>query len=257
MNFNAKLQKLYTPMSESARDAMWAGAIALGCIAFFCVEGDSPLDVWPLKPPGPLDLDWLKISDGKKEIFRACDPLRPESCFASLVSEQMRLLAPVISDPTLPEGFRELWGEHPYQRQAILVGQLMPLECTRKNVLSFLSFITHIEGDFAQALVQRDAKAMLLLGVWYAKMCRYRQWWTMRRVVLEGQAVVMYLQQHHQGFVQGVGKHLYGFVRSGTGLEKGWEWRDFAREAGLAHISGKEGMCWRAEYVLGQSGDFV
>lgn len=244
-------------MVETERDAMWGGAVSLGCIAFFCIEGDTAQDVWPLKPPSPLDLDWLKISDGKKEVWRIANPLRPESVFSPLASEQVAMLAPVLLEPDMAGGFRELWNEHPYQRAAAIMGDLMGIECTRRTVLHFLSFIGHVEGDYARALVNRDPKAMLLLGVWYAKVCRYQQWWTMRRSVLEGQAIALYLEQNHRDLVDGPGKHMHDFVRRGSGLARGWGWRDFAREAGLGGVGAKEGMCRRAGYTVFQGGDFI
>lgn len=233
-------------MTNTERDAMWGAAVSLGCIAFFCIEGDQPQQVWPLKPPGPLDLDWLKISDGKKEVWRVANPLRPESCFAELAKEQWGLLAHPREEPPLPEGFKELWDEEPYQRSAGVVGQVLHVECNRQTVLLFLGFISRMESEFLKALVERDPKAMLLLGVWYAKLCPYRQWWTMRRAVLESQAICIYLEQNHPELVSGVGKHLYEFVRTESGLAKGWGWRDFAREAGFGGVLGKEAMCqWR------------
>jgi hypothetical protein len=219
---------------------MWGGAVALGCSSFFMVEGDQPEAVWPLKPSGSLDLDWLKLSDGKKEIWRVADPLRPESCFASLALEQVHMLHPHIEEPDLPEGFRELWGDEPYRHAACTLGPLMPIECTRRTILHFLAFIASARGGFMDALVQRDPKAMLLLGVWYAKMCAYRQWWTMKRSVLESQAIVLYLEKNHPELAQGPGKHMADFIRRNSGLQNGWSWRDFAREAGMASVISSE-----------------
>jgi hypothetical protein len=256
--FNKKLREIYSPMTSSEADAMWAGALSLGCIAFYCVEGDLPQDVWPLKPAGPLDLDWLKISDGKKEVWRVANPLRADSCFAPLAAEQTRLLAPNPDPPELPEGFKELWDFPLYEKPAALVGQLMHIKCDRSTVLLFLGMISRMEPQFLIALTQRDPKAMLLLSVWYAKLCPYRSWWTMRRAVLESQAICVYLEQHHPDLVHGVGKHLFAFVKSESGLDRGWGWRDFAREAGFAGALGKEGYCeWREShpiFVGGQPG---
>lgn len=217
---------------------MWGGAISLGCIAFFCVEGQTPHDVWPLKPPGPLDLDWLKISDGKKEVWRVCNPLRQESVFSPLYREQVQVLVPHEPEHSLPEGFRELWDEEPYSLAARVVGSVLHVECTRQTILQFLAFIAQVQGPFLNALVDRDPKAMLLLGVWYAKLCPYAAWWTMRRAVLESQAICLYLEKNHRELVEGRGRHLYQFVRTQCGLDRGWGWRDFAREAGMGALTG-------------------
>lgn len=238
-------------MTSSESDAMWGGAVCLGCIAFCCIEADEPRDVWPLKPPGPLDLDWLKISDGKKEVWRVANPLREGSSFRPLAQEQVNMLAGPVHDPELPEGFKELWDYPLYQGCAKIVGQLMHIKCDRSSILLFLGFISRVEQNFMKALVDRDPRAMLLLGVWYAKLCPYRSWWTMRRAVLESQAICLYLEQNHPDFVSGIGKHLVTFVRSESGFDRGWTWRDFAREAGFAGELDQEGMChWREGHPI-------
>ncbi|ETN43810.1 uncharacterized protein HMPREF1541_11134 [Cyphellophora europaea CBS 101466] len=241
--FNTQLRQLHSPMNSDERDALWGSAVMLGCIAFFCIEGETPQEVWPLKPPGPLDLDWLKISDGKKEVWRVANPLRPDSCFSSLADEQVAMVASALGEAPIMEGFKELWDMHPYKRAAGVIGELMSLEVTRRTFLHFLTFIAYVEGDFGRALGQRDPKALLLLGMWYAKVARYKQWWPLRRAVLEGQAIALYLEQNHPEFVQGPARHMHDFVRRGTGLEKDWGWRDFAREAGMGNIGDVVGTC--------------
>ena len=239
-------------MTPSLKDAMWAGSVSLGCVAFFCVEGDTPSEVWPLKPPGPLDLDWLKISDGKKEVWRVANPLRADSVYNVVANEHINILAPRSPEAELPEGWKELWDGKPYRLAAGIVGELIHAECNRITVLAFLAFIARVEGEFLTALFNRDPKAMLLLGVWYAKLCPYRSWWTMRRSVLESQAICMYLEKNHPELVlHGPGRHLFEFVKSESGLTRGWGWRDFAREAGFAGVTGKDGLCqWREEHPV-------
>jgi hypothetical protein len=59
----------------------------------------------------------------------------------------------------------------------------------------FLSFIGHMDPKYKALLHQKDPKALLLLSWWYGKMCQYNVWWQSRRMVLEGQAICLYLER--------------------------------------------------------------
>jgi hypothetical protein len=76
--FNSKLSKLILPLE---RDAVWGAAALLGVIAFSYIDTTTPEETRPLKPPSSLDLDWLRMSDGKKAIWKTSDPLRPDGIF--------------------------------------------------------------------------------------------------------------------------------------------------------------------------------
>ncbi|KAK2807958.1 hypothetical protein FQN50_005200 [Emmonsiellopsis sp. PD_5] len=73
-----------TPLHPSERDAIWACAILLGAISFSFIEARTPEQAWPLKPSSPADLDWLRISDGKREVWRMTEPERPDSVWREL-----------------------------------------------------------------------------------------------------------------------------------------------------------------------------
>src|SRR5438874_2536460 len=74
-------QKLSTPIQPRERDALWATAALLGVIAFALVEASTPEEAWPLKRPAPSDLEWLRMSCGKKVVLNVAQPLRPDSVF--------------------------------------------------------------------------------------------------------------------------------------------------------------------------------
>jgi hypothetical protein len=62
--------KLAGAIHPSERDALWATSAFLGTIAFYNIEAKTPEEVWPLKPPSSLDLNWLRMSAGKEEIWK-------------------------------------------------------------------------------------------------------------------------------------------------------------------------------------------
>lgn len=204
--FNSKLSK---PIQPSERDALWVTAALLGTIAFSCIEATTPEEAWPLKPPSPLDLDWLRMSDGKKEIWKIADPLRADSVFRPVGQEHQKDLLPTYSTvpelEALPSELIKLYGfdatsttdNDPYYAAASALAPLMNIECNHSTILKFLSFISYVHPDYKRLLERKDPRALLLLAYWYAKVSQYQQWWIWRRAVLECQATCIYLEKHH------------------------------------------------------------
>ena len=49
---------------------------------FAALDASNPGGTWPLrKEPDALDLRWVRMSEGKKVLWEATDPLRPGSTF--------------------------------------------------------------------------------------------------------------------------------------------------------------------------------
>ncbi|KAK4973252.1 hypothetical protein LTR28_011634 [Elasticomyces elasticus] len=80
-------EKLSAPIRPCDRDALWATAALLGAITFSSTEASKPEESWPLRPSSSSDLEWLRMSDGKKAIWRITDPLRKDSVFHKLADE--------------------------------------------------------------------------------------------------------------------------------------------------------------------------
>jgi hypothetical protein len=89
-------QKLSQPIKPSDRDPIWATAALIGTITCASIEATTPEEAWPLRPPGPSDLDWLKMCSGKMVIWKIANPSRPDSVFRSTNLEYMtESLSPV------------------------------------------------------------------------------------------------------------------------------------------------------------------
>ena len=199
-------KKLSSALEPSERDALWACAGMLSLLAFISFESRTPEESWPLRS-SPLDLEWLKLCAGKKEIWKIADPLRGDSVFHSLVpnflGEPSSCFDPKLlklphevtqlcnlNDTNLREG-------NPYLAPACFLAQTIDTNCDNENLALFLSFFGQMQDDYKQLLKQKDPCALLLLAYWYAKMCQYRQWWVWPRTVLECQSICMYLRLHH------------------------------------------------------------
>lgn len=201
-------QKLCGPIKPSDRDAILATGALLGGISTSSIEAASPEEAWPLKPSSPSDLQWLKLNDTKKAIWRIAGPPGPESVFHSLVDAYAADLRTSYRTKPGTQGMlsrlRELCDlnerstakSNPYYTAVAHLATLLPIECTHWTILRFLSFITDIPPDFLSLIENKDSRALLLLAFWYAKVCHY-QWWIARRAMLECKAACIYLEKHH------------------------------------------------------------
>ena len=205
--------KLSNGVKPEERDALWLCAGLLGTLAFASIQAKTPEEAWPLKQSSSLsDLDWLRMSQGKREIWSIADPFRADSLFYPLACHYMQLsnVRPV-SYPgpelqTLPPELIELCNidsmstvaNNPYLATASVLAQLLDLDCGGRNAGKFMCFFGNIHRSFRDLLEQKDPCALLLLAYWYAKISHLRQWWSYDRAALECQAICIHLQTYHE-----------------------------------------------------------
>ncbi|KAI5457627.1 hypothetical protein BGZ63DRAFT_363863 [Mariannaea sp. PMI_226] len=193
-------------LSGTHRDALWAAAATLGSAAFAFVDSISPQDAWPLKSPDLTDLDWLRMSDGKRAVWPITDPSRPESIFHPLILDHRKLSAPnglaPIPATALPALFYPLCNltnstpvSNPYHIAASIVGQLLPREPDEERLIEYLSFTSQLDIRFRTLLEIKDKPAMLLLAYWYAMLTRFPRWWLSQRAKIEGKAICIYMDR--------------------------------------------------------------
>lgn len=195
--------KLASPIDPSERDALWVTAVCLGVIAFFYIEAETPEEAWPLKPPSSLDLNWLSLSEGKKELWRNTRTATGKSVFQTLLPFENTKPTPGLE--ALPSEFINLCGldatstpdNNPYHAVASGLAKSLHSDCKLTTFLSFLSFIMNMCPEYKRLLKRKDPRALLLLAYWFAKMCQYPHWWIIQRAALEGQAICIYLQRYH------------------------------------------------------------
>jgi hypothetical protein len=227
--FNKMLSK---PLEHSEKDAMWAAAALLGAITIAAVDAKTPEESWPLKEDDPNDLDWLRMSDGKKEVWRLANPMREDSIWRPALSYEFdKDPTPQARRPELDCLFpflERLYNydsaspntEDPYHTATSIIVRLLPIQCTHSTILYFLAFIGHMEPHFKDMLHQKDDKALLLLAWWYAKMLDYPAWWHQRRAMLECKAICIYLGRRYVPYTD-IGrlldypKMMCGFAVSG------------------------------------------
>lgn len=204
-------QKLSAPVRLEDRDALWATAVLFGSTAFSWVEASTPEEVWPLKPSDPSDLEWLRMSEGKMSVWKLTDPLRPDSVFHVLASENKKdhsfahtSKAVVTGLEGFPAGFIQLYGldessteeNNPYHAAVHALAPLLHIQCNQSTIAIFLMVIPYMGPRFKNLLGMKDPRALLLLAYWYAKVCD-SVWWISRRALLECQAICLYLQRYY------------------------------------------------------------
>jgi hypothetical protein len=201
-------EKLSMPIQPCDRDALWAAALLFGVIAFASIEASRPEEAWPLKSASSDDLEWLRMSYGKKAVWEHVDPLRNGGVFHEIVDhikqEYLLPLAPKPAPKFLLSAFVDLCNldsssdleKNPYYAAVQSLAPLLDVECNESTILRFLSYISYMNSEFKYLLEEKDPRAMLLLAYWYAKVCR-SHWWVARRAMLEGQATCIYLERYH------------------------------------------------------------
>ena len=201
--------KLSVGVAPSERDALWVCAGLLGALACSSIQASAPEEAWPLEQSSPSDLDWLKMCEGKRAIWKIADPLRADSIFHPIAPDFLRFrITPdssILELQTLPLELLQLCNidgastqeNNPYLASAFILAQLINIECNNNNIAMFLCFFGSIHSDYKRLLGQKDPCAMLLLAYWYAKVCQYKHWWIWRRAFLECQAICIYLRLYY------------------------------------------------------------
>ncbi len=199
-------QKLRQPLGPQDRDPLWATAACLGVLAFSSLDASTPEDAWPLKDSGRSDLEWIRMTEGKRAIWQLTDPLRPGGIFQSLshVYAQMNSPLPAGGVDGVRPSLARLCGldcsstaaTNPYFRAAHTLSRLQDLPEDQVELSRSLEFMTGMQPSFTALLKAKDPVALCLLALWYAKAHR-AVWWISLRARVESQSICMYLQRHH------------------------------------------------------------
>jgi len=230
-------QRLCHGFAPSERDALWACAGMLACLGFASYSARVPAEAWPLKFEEAGDLDWLKMCQGKKEIWKLADPTRSDSLFSPSTANfgRMSYVPPLLvrhatdtRDDTdmhrlaqfckidTPTQHDDTKGADIYYGALAVLTTLRPVRCDASTMMQFLSFFGCMHPSFGRLLQAKDPAAMLLLAFWYAKVSHYKQWWLWRRANGECQSICMFLSWHHANdervgrLVRDV-RHIYDF----------------------------------------------
>ena len=200
-------KRLSEPLRKGEHAALWTTAALLGTIVFLQTDARNMHEAWPLKEPSSTDLDWVRFSDGKKDVWKAVRPSEPDPVFRTLTAVHIDELWPKpTTEPdisVLPVGFLKLYDMHiqngnPYWTAVTSLIRVLEADCQlAQTVIAFLSFISTMDPGLKERLIVKEPRALLLLAWWYATICRLPVWWLLRRAWLEGQAICLYLEERY------------------------------------------------------------
>ena len=198
--------QLGIPIVSQAKDAIWASAALYGALTFVAVDATSPEEAWPFKDSG-CDLDWISMVDAKWVLWNLMDPMRPDSIFRCLADTyaDLRIDAPPNGiygvHPCLAHvcGLDE-WSDaetNPYFEAVHAIAQLNSCQPgSQEYIARVLAFLSCMSQSFKDLMVRKDARALLLLVLWYQK-AGEAVWWIGMRARIERQAICLYLQRYH------------------------------------------------------------
>ena len=201
--------KITNGVTPSEKDALWASSVLVATLAFATIEAGSPEEAWPLTPSSTADLDWLKLIEGKKEIWKIANPHRTDSIFYQRVRKFephiTSLSALEVDLSTLPTELLDICHinntstteNNRYLLLASTLAKLVGIVCTPETFGIYIGFFGSMGPDFKILLTQKDPAALIMLASWYASVCHLKQWWLWPRVNLERRAICMYLRLFH------------------------------------------------------------
>lgn len=199
-------RKLSCPIALADRDPLWATAALLGIMLSASFDAVSPEEAWPLRPCEPLDLEWFRLSEGKKAVWRLTNPLRLDSIFRSMAGEYASFNLPIPPSGTvgisaalsLVCGLNDFSNRdnNPYFVAAHVLTQLQQFSHSGHADIRMVTFMSQSHSSFRNLLHKKDPTALLLLVLWY-EVASPVLWWVDQRARVESQAIRIFLQRYH------------------------------------------------------------
>uniref|UniRef100_A0A093V972 Sterol regulatory element-binding protein ECM22 n=1 Tax=Talaromyces marneffei PM1 TaxID=1077442 RepID=A0A093V972_TALMA len=182
-------EQLRKSIVPQAKDAIWACATLYGALLFVAVDATSPEEAWPLKDSA-CDLDWIPMVDSKWVLWNLLEPMRPDSIFRCLADTyaDLRIDAPPNGVYGVSPLLARLCGldemstaeTNPYFEAVHAISQLTGPPESREYLARVLAFLSCMSQSFKALMASKDARALLLLVLWYNKAGRTVWWIEMR-----------------------------------------------------------------------------
>jgi hypothetical protein len=207
--FNARMSISKQPTGIFEAAALWVSGALISTIAFANIQSLDPELNWPLRSSSSSDLSWLIIAEGKSQLFSMTQSLKGDAQFSRLFPPQTSHVLHRTSMATqlnaLPKCLLELCNlahgpdeddNNPYRHAAASLAASQDTDFASALII-FFAFIGNISSSFKALLHRKDARALLLLAMWYARLRRIEIWWLQPRALVEGHAICIYLRRYH------------------------------------------------------------
>lgn len=199
--FNQELSRATTiRINIEKQVSLWCTASLLGQMTFCHVEAQHAEEAWPLKDNPKIDLNWLKMSNGKFEVVKLAQEIFTHPYYKDLYHIPLTDLDPrPPGELPIPEEALSQFDGSEYETKADDLRGILGSSCLVTIVLTFWNSIHNTTSAFKDRLGQKHSQALVILLLWFAKLHDLPIWWLKRRTLLEGRALCMYLERCHAG----------------------------------------------------------
>lgn len=195
--------ELQSSVQKHNMDGLLSTCMMMGALSFSDASY-NPIDSW-LFSSKPSDLNWLLVQGGLRYLLESCHPWLVDSMwwdffmetkeqnFEGMCEGRPDFFKPEISDLC---GIDETSTEdnNPYYWPVRMLSIYLDMETTNDNFSSLCGFMGRLLPPYINLLLQKDERAILLLGIWEAKMCESKTYWTNHRLLSECIATCMFLE---------------------------------------------------------------
>jgi hypothetical protein len=208
--FNERLSR--PTQTPADRNAIWSTAAMLGNMASFSIKTYDPEQSWPITPSTDSSIDWMDMYKGLLAIYKLSSPIDPGGMFHELINDPRYTILKNKWVEDKREGIEDIPPQFvalcdltpssnaqnsPYHAPVRALAAIWDMECSQYTALRFISYICLMRPDMRGLLLQKDARALLLLAYWYTKMFHVH-WWFHQRCFVECAAICIYLKRYHR-----------------------------------------------------------
>ncbi|OKL57879.1 hypothetical protein UA08_06709 [Talaromyces atroroseus] len=207
--FNHRLSRSVDKPAD--HNAIWATASMLGNMASFSIKTYDPELAWPMAPSTDSSLGWMEMHKGVYTVYKMASPGDPGGMFHAIINDPQYTFLKNKWDEDTREGTEDIPPQfvalcdldpssnaqnNPYHATVRGLAAIWDMECTQDTALRFISIISLMRPEMSALLMQKDARALLLLAYWFTKMFHVH-WWFQQRCFVECAAICMYLKRYY------------------------------------------------------------
>lgn len=197
-------KELTSPITPHNMDSLLSTCLML-CALVYAAEDYKPADSWVFSSD-PSALNWLMMQFGVKYILSYAAPYLEQSIWRKLFlfpSDEMQILADhTPGREGLHSELADLCGiddttteeDNPYHYALRMLSPLLKLDSCRGSIDKLGSFPVRLLPQFTNLLLQKDAKALVILAFWLGKVCLLKHQFFHTRFSSECIAICMYLE---------------------------------------------------------------
>lgn len=175
--FKRKLSQL---IAAPDQNALWATSALLGLIAIVSFEETRHEGALPVRPVHASDLEWMRLTVGKRIIWTLTDSLRTNGLFRAMASEyaDMEFPIPELGIARIPYFLTDACNltemsnsdnnlYYVVAHLLVLLARLQMLPGGSFPGIYIIAFISQSQLRFRRLLEDKDPMGLLLLALWY------------------------------------------------------------------------------------------